>query len=215
MMAPEIDGSLAAKAAKAASSPPQATENIEVLRDDETLATSSIPIIVAPPCALPSEMHPALRGSSILTEDPDPMKRDSGLAPTSSATDLKSCSTTTNNSPSALTCTNSPRASATSLLNTPCEADNPDDVDKEGQIGVSNSKKTSKPASLRLDKHVGSDDDFSPLTTPIPTQGQLELKFMDQLSFSQRGSVLLEGKKAFDANGKGDAHSSERIGCVC
>ena len=44
------------------------------------------------------------------------------------------------------------------------------------------------------------EEEFSPITTLIPTDSLLDAEFLDQVSFSKRGSLMLSGKKAI--NGK-------------
>jgi hypothetical protein len=41
-----------------------------------------------------------------------------------------------------------------------------------------------------------SEETFTPIATPIPTDSLLDEELLDQLSFSKRGSMMLGGKKA-------------------
>ena len=47
-----------------------------------------------------------------------------------------------------------------------------------------------------------SEKEFSPITTPIPTDTLMDAEFLDQLSFSKRGSMMLGGKKAVNGQAR-------------
>lgn len=47
-------------------------------------------------------------------------------------------------------------------------------------------------------ENANTPDDFTPITTPIPTDNLFGENFMDGLSFSNRGSVMFGGKKAVE-----------------
>lgn len=50
--------------------------------------------------------------------------------------------------------------------------------------------------------------DFIPLAISILSESQKEMDFMDSLTFSNRGSVLLAGEKAVDVDGSSNATPS-------
>lgn len=49
------------------------------------------------------------------------------------------------------------------------------------------------------------EEDFSPITTPIPNETLLEDDFMQSMSFSKRGSMMLAGKKAINGQARTNA----------
>ncbi|RAL61471.1 hypothetical protein DID88_009400 [Monilinia fructigena] len=52
------------------------------------------------------------------------------------------------------------------------------------------------------------EEDFSPITTPIPSENILEDDFMQSMSFSKRGSMMLSGRKA--VNGQARINATRR-----
>ncbi|KAJ8058098.1 hypothetical protein OCU04_012957 [Sclerotinia nivalis] len=52
------------------------------------------------------------------------------------------------------------------------------------------------------------EEDFSPITTPIPNESILEEDFMQSMSFSKRGSMMLGGRKA--VNGQARTNATRR-----
>jgi hypothetical protein len=54
------------------------------------------------------------------------------------------------------------------------------------------------PTTPKSQKSIGEEEQFSPITTPIPSEGFGD-DFMN-LSFSKRGSVMLGGKKAVNGH---------------
>jgi hypothetical protein len=199
-MAPEKPGGLRKKIATTVQSS-TAKGGLKSLRYEETLpAKPPIPVTIVPPRAPPTDTHPALRRPPGSTEQQDMSKRDSGLAPTES-TAAREGSLTAGDESSLFSPTSSSLAHTNSAM-TPETPKSPNFTRSEssstvgrwrrGSIKVGNGPKTPQREGS---KAGGSDDDFSPITTPIPTEDQLELNFMDQISFSNRGSVLLSGKK--------------------
>ncbi|KAI9648720.1 hypothetical protein NHQ30_003360 [Ciborinia camelliae] len=49
------------------------------------------------------------------------------------------------------------------------------------------------------------EEDFSPITTPIPNETLLEEDFMQSMSFSKRGSMMLAGRKAVNGQARSNA----------
>jgi hypothetical protein len=199
-MALEKIGGLLTKIATTAQSS-VANGGLKSLRYEETLpAKPPIPVTIVPPRAPPTDTHPALRRPPSSTEQQDISKRDSGLAPTES-TAAREGSLTAGDENSLF----SPTSSSLAHTNSAMTPEIPESLDlnkrdssstlsrwRRGSIKKENYPKTPQ---RQGNKTRGSDDDFSPITTPIPTDGQLELNFMDKISFSNRGSVLLSGKK--------------------
>jgi hypothetical protein len=58
-------------------------------------------------------------------------------------------------------------------------------------------ERTELPDAPRIDSAT-TPDEFTPITTPIPTDNLFGENFMDGLSFSNRGSVMFGGKKAVE-----------------
>lgn len=176
-----------------------------------------IPVTVPPPRIPPTDTHPALREPALSLADEDSAKRDSGLAPMTS-TNMREGSVISIGSASkktvAITNTDA-TTTATATANTnnatlPSTAPATPVVAERSSSWSSNAtnklrktnggKKNASPDTPEsADNRTTSEDNFSPLMTPIPTDAQLELDFMDQVTFSNRGSVLLGGKKAVNA----------------
>lgn len=186
-------------ATSAQSSPPK--ECLKTLRYEETLpAKPPIPVTIIPPRAPPTDTHPALRRSTSGTKMQDISKRDSGLAPTES-TAAREGSLIAGDENSLFTPASSTLAHTNGVV-TPETPKTPNIPRSDGFSTASrwrraSIKKGSSPKTPQKEriKTSGSTEEFSPITMPIPTEGQLELNFMDQISFSNRGSVLLSGKK--------------------
>lgn len=197
-MAPEKLGSLRAKS-MATTHRARVDDGLKTLRYEETLpAKPPIPVTVAPPRAPPTDTHPALREIATRYEEQDPSKRDSGLAPTTSTVGREgSVNTADENS----------LASTLKMPVTPQIPKTPN-ITKSDSVGPVSRRKLKKdgrpktPSSRGSRRTYTSDDEFSPITTPIPSDNQLDLDFMDQISFSNRGSVLLGGKKAINGHAR-------------
>jgi len=177
-----------------------ANGSIKSLRYEETLpAKPPIPVTIVPPRAPPTDTHPALRRPPSNTEQQDISKRDSGLAPTES-TAAREGSLAAGDESSLFSPTSSSLVHTNSTM-TPEPPKSPNFTKSDSSSTVSrwrdSIKKADGPKTPQREgsKTGGSDDEFAPITTPIPTEDQLELNFMDQISFSHRGSVLLSGKK--------------------
>ncbi|KAI9746154.1 MAG: hypothetical protein M1818_000835 [Claussenomyces sp. TS43310] len=196
-MAPERAGSLRMKTASATTLL-HASESLRILRYEQTLsAGSSIPIVVAPPRIPTDETKLTIRGAPSAIEDHDPAKRDSGLARTSSSVAMEYGNSGDESLPPMVANASSSQASAVTMSSRRIHrADSSNDNCVTGELGIGQEETISKPAEFQTHIPVTSGREFSPITTPIPTEGQLDLDFMDQVTFSQRGSVLLRGKKA-------------------
>jgi hypothetical protein len=206
-MAPEEPASL-----KPTVTPPQrrADDDMISLRYEETLAAKPpIPVTVAPPRAPPSDTHPALRRPTSGLEENDASKRDSGLAPTTSSKVREgSVNTVDEHGLSASVTFNTSASKVRSAPQTPTQAHTqvPTTPKARKSRSVSSgslhrwrkhgSRKGSNPTTPLGNVRPTSPEDFSPITTPIPTDSLLEEDFLDNLSFSKRGSMMLGGKKA-------------------
>lgn len=185
------------------------TPSVQERREDEAFKTSRyeetvpakppIPITVAPPHGPPTDIHLALRSPLSTGAEEDASKRDSGLAPTEST---------------------GPREGSISVIDERNSIIAPanDTVDPypPNDLYVSDKKKSDdsttttvsswkKNADQRAATPKTPDNDFSPITTPIPSDNQLDLDFMSDMSFSKRGSVLLGGKRVVIGHTRGSS----------
>jgi hypothetical protein len=197
-MAPERPGSIRRNTRQ--SLVPGADEGLATLRDEETLPTRlSKPVTVPPPQALSPDTIPVVRTSSADTGQQDGSKRDSGLAPTESTGIREDLVVAGDEAGSTIP------ASGAVILVTPgtIKITKSDSLSIMGRwklgstkiVGRPKTPKTPKTPQSGRSKAMSSDGEFSPITTPIPSNSQLELDFMDQISFSKQGSVLLSGRK--------------------
>lgn len=205
-MAPDKLSSLRTKTVLAVQSP-RTDEGIKALRYEEILpARPPIPVTIAPPRSPPTDTHPALRRSTSDTDERDPRKRDSGLAPTeSTAAREGSLITGEESSLSAPANKHLADTSGSGRYEVPMTPKTPKTVRSDSTSTISRWRRGSckietVPGSPRSteSKSNGSEAEFSPITTPIPTKSELQLDFMDHIAFSKRGSVLLGGKKALN-----------------
>lgn len=208
-MTPEKSGSLRAKLMPSA----RAGDSMISLRYEETLAAKPpIPVTVAPPRAPPTDTHPALRRpANELREEEDDWKRDSGLAPTTTSSKAggEGSVTTVDESVSLSGLAPSPNNSAMKVQSAPQIPPRElptTKVKRGGSVGSGSAHRWRRPASSKgsepktppaLRKSTSAEQ-FSPITTLIPTESLLEENFLDKLSFSKRGSVMLGGKKAIN-----------------
>jgi hypothetical protein len=208
-MAPAKSGSLRVK--KIANlQEPRDDEGIMVLRYEETTpAKAPIPVTVAPPRAPPTDLHPALRRPVGGLQEEDEWKRDSGLAPTTSSKAREgSVNTVEENTPVVSMKLHSNSISESkSIPHTPTHVLSSTALAKSESTGSGSASRWRRPGSSRKGTNPEtpskkmkstSEDQFSPITTSIPTESLLEEDFLDKLSFSKRGSMMLGGKKAVD-----------------
>ena len=203
----------------------RADKGVIALRYEETSqAKSPIPITIAPPRSPPVEEHPAFRSNTPLPAkdiDEEEWKRDSGVANTTGTGRSSNRGTTEGGS---LKGTVEEReegqvgkgdrgyeevndgrmttvAEPSSPIRTPSRAQN----GKAETLGQPNGN-TSQADKLAeanggttvVSKGSDTPDEFSPITTDIPTENLFGENFMDGLSFSNRGSVMFGGKKAVE-----------------
>lgn len=210
-MKTEKSGSLRAKLM-----PPAlpASDSMISLRYEETVAAKPpIPVTVPPPRAPPTDTHPALRRPAHPMEDEDGWKRDSGLAPTTTSSNAREGSVNTideNSNATSLASTliavkvrSAPQTpTGPHYTTTSPKSDSIYSSTKSDSINSGTHKwrrPTSKAGNTKTPLAItktASVEDFSPITTPIPTDSLLEADFLDKLSFSKRGSMMLGGKKA-------------------
>jgi hypothetical protein len=217
-MAPQIiTSSLRTKSTRAISPNKRIENGLIALPYEDTLpARPPIPVTVAPPRAPPTDTHPALRGGPAVSsglEEKGESKRDSGLAPTTSsskvceglvkykykdAIDENVLGFSINFNSTIVT---SPRTFA----ETPAQVSTTPNTTKSESVHSSASKlrwkrpvlgKISLPKSPT--NRANTSEKFSLITTPIPTDSLLDEEFLDQLSFSKRGSMMLGGQKAVE-----------------
>lgn len=169
---------------------PHEFEEFKTLRYEETVAAKApIPVTVAPPRVPPTETHPALRSRPPTSINEDIYKRDSGLAPTESTGPREGSFMGVEEQSSIIATANGAASPHTpNTLQTPSLKKSDSSTTTTGSRWKKNSGKTESTPKT-------PDDEFSPLTTPIPSSTQLGLDFMNDISFSKRGSVLLGGKR--------------------
>ncbi|TVY56023.1 TBC domain-containing protein, partial [Lachnellula suecica] len=68
--------------------------------------------------------------------------------------------------------------------------------------GSKSSRKSGAPKTPTSPGKDGEEEQFSPITTAIPTDSLLDADFLNSLSFSNRGSVMLGGKKAINGHSR-------------
>lgn len=184
-------------------------DGIITLRYEETLpAKPPIPVTVAPPRAPPTDTHPALR--RVEEREEDKGKRDSGLAPTTSSK-AREGSEMGEKDDGALGFINF-GSSIPPTPQSPSTVPATPNIKKSESIGSGSMSRWRKPGSRKgsLPKTPPSnakmaspsEEEFSPITTPIPTDSLMDAEFLDQLSFSKRGSVMFGGKKAVNGQAR-------------
>lgn len=155
-------------------------------------------------------------------------KRDSGLAPTTTSSKQESDSVRTvdEGSASALgiglpisfNSTVSPATPPATMASSQGEVATGGQKEEPGLSATKLSKVDSKESRGRFSRPSSrsnstpetpnKQEEFAPLTTPIPTDSLLDEGFLDGLSFSKRGSIMFGGKKA--VNGQARAVAGRR-----
>lgn len=214
-MAPENPASLRTKS-MAASPQPRKVDALIALRYEEAVpAKPPIPVTVAPPREAPTELHPAFRRPLSSRGNNDDSKRDSGLAPTTSS---KAREESVNTAVEEEGC---PFGVAMNFNSTPEMASVPQSHTQTSSVPSTHKvvPKSESSGSLSRWKRPGSrkntppktppatgqtpDEILSPtITTSIPTDSLLDADFLDKISFSKRGSMMLAGKKAINGHAR-------------
>jgi hypothetical protein len=187
-------------------------DGIVTLRYEETTAAKPpIPVTVAPPRNPPSDTHPALRREGIGSEagEGEERKRDSGLAPTTSSKAREGSVNTSDGKEEGVLGgfkidfgSNIPANLRESAPATPKIRKSESVTSSGGSMSrwrKPGSRKGSLPKTPPAKMASPSEEEFSPITTPIPTDSLLDEEFLETLSFSKRGSMMLGGKKAVTA----------------
>ena len=213
-MAPSADTSPASSSLRTKSTgtttPKTRTDDgIITLRYEETIpAKPPIAVTVAPPRAPPTDTHPALR--RVEEREEDKGKRDSGLAPTTSSK-AREGSELDEKDDGALGFINfgssipptpqSPSTVPETPINKKSESIRSGSLSRWRTPG---SRKGSLPRTPPSNAKMASpsEEEFTPITTPIPTESLLDPEFLDQLSFSNRGSIMMGGKKAVNGQAR-------------
>lgn len=198
--------------------PKTRTENgiITLRYEDSIAAKPPIPVTIAPPRAPPTDTHPALRRPMSAVPEAkmveEERKRDSGLAPTTTSSKRGTGSVKTveesplgvvinfNSTPTAQPAV-SPIRSVTPEKETPASPTTPKTI-KRGSVG---SGIRWRPGSRKNSVSQAPDtpkEEFLPITTPIPTESLLDEGFLDGMSFSKRGSIMLGGKKGVNGHAR-------------
>ncbi|TVY38996.1 TBC domain-containing protein [Lachnellula occidentalis] len=191
---------------------------VAVRYEDSVAAKPPIAVIVAPPRAPPADTHPALRTLH------DERKRDSGLAPTTTSSstaregslyaalaEKNALAFTINfdSSPPPPIAFSEP-AQAYSPLKTPA---NTKIVKKSYSMSGSRwrrptskgSRKSGAPPKTPTSAGTDAEEQYSPITTTIPTDSLLDADFLTSISFSKRGSIMLGGKKGVNGHARPQA----------
>jgi hypothetical protein len=225
-MAPEVSPAQTGLRSKSTGTTPSNTridDGLITLRYEETTpAKPPIAVTVAPPRAPPTDTHPALRrnrgegaeGGGLGEKEGEERKRDSGLAPTTSSK-VREGSLNTSESKDkeegvlgfkiefASSIPASPRESVPETPKIKKSESVGSSVGSVGRWKKPGSRKGSLPKTPPSTKMTSpSEEDFTPITTPIPTDSLLDDEFLDRLSFSKRGSVMLSGKKAVNGQAR-------------
>lgn len=170
-------------------------------------AKPPIPVTVAPPRAPPTDLHPALRNRPRTGEDEN--KRDSGLASTKNTEGSVNSATVEENVLGFTINFNSTPTPAVSLSQTPARTPptTPKAVKKSYSMSGNRwrrpgSRKSTVAPKMPTSAGKGAEEEFSPITTAIPTDSLLDADFLDSLSFSKRGSIMLGGKKGVNGHSR-------------
>jgi hypothetical protein len=212
-MAPKRAGTLRSKSSTP--SPPRHSpirtlnNGLIALRYEETVAAKPpIAVTVPPPRAPPTDTHPALRTRSRAGQhERDDKKRDSGLAPTTSSKAREGSVHTLEDKDNVLGVTINFNSSFNSSQPAPKPVQTPPLAPTPAKLKKANSSASvtrwrvpsmkKSFATSRTPPSAGAsvEEEFSPITTPIPTDSLLDADFLNELSFSKRGSIMLGGKK--------------------
>jgi hypothetical protein len=194
------------------------TDNgIITVRYEEAIpAKPPIAVTVAPPARAPTDIHPALRRPKSGITETDESKRDSGLAPTTSSKAGEGSVTTVDEHILGVKIEfNSSFQSATTLQSpvpgTPTPQATRLDSTDSGSMSrwrKPGSRKSSTPKTPVTPPSKSTPEEFTPISTPIPTDSLIDEEFLESLSFSKRGSMMLGGKKAI--NGHARTHGGRR-----
>ena len=196
-------------------------DGLLTLRYEETTpAKPPIAVTIAPPRAPPTDTHPALRrerpeDQGVGDKEGEERKRDSGLAPTTSSKAREGSLNTGDGKEKDEGVlgrfkfdfgSSIPAGGPASVPSTPKVKKSASVKSSGGSMSrwrKPGSRKGSLPKTPPRRKMVGpSEEEFTPITTPIPTDSLIEAEFLDQMSFSKRGSMMLRGKKAVEGQAR-------------
>jgi len=209
--------SIIRRGSTATSSPTRARTRLVSLRyEDCTALQPPIPIIVAPPRAPLDAIHPALRARGSTMVDGDESKRDSGLATSMSSKAREESVAADGDSVSSflgvvINFDPPPQTSSTDLSQASAKAPTTITMSRSESAGAGGSGNLGKPSinPSATSPSTSTDTPFS-ITTSIPNESLLEEDFLEHLSFSKRGSMMLGGKKAV----KGHEHINSSRRCA-
>jgi hypothetical protein len=210
-------GSLRMKSVASPQQQARADNGIITLRYEEALpAKPPIAVTIPPPRAPPTDTHPALRRPKSGIEDTDTRKRDSGLAPTTSSKAREGSVNTVDDNvlgvkidfSSSMQSANPPQ---TPVPSTPKVAES--DSLASGSISRWRKPGSRKSSTPRTPTSKSTQEEFSPITTPIPTDSLIDEEFLEGITFSKRGSMMLDGKKAVNDHAR--AHGGRRYVLNC
>jgi hypothetical protein len=175
-------------------------------------AKGGLPVTILPLRSQATGAQADIRHKKRRPNEEDEGKRDSGLAPADATADQNESQipreenglhpSKSNASYHTITSANPQVAQASTMPigKTPFPTDTLDG----GGSGSSGKDVQATAAVSPGGESIGSEDGFSPITTPIPSTSELKLDFMADLGVSKRGSVLLAGEKAINKRSHGD-----------
>lgn len=210
--APERNGTLRGAAKpKSTTTTTRPEKGLIALRyEDSVPAKPPIAVTVAPPRAPPTDTHPALRIGPRAAHD-DEHKRDSGLASTKNTEGSVNSASVEENVLGFTINFNS--APSVSLAQTPTRTPpaSPKVIKKSYSMSGNRwrrpgSRKSTAAPKTPTCEEKSAEEEF--ITTAIPTDSLLDADFLDSLSFSKRGSIMLGGKKG--VNGHSRQHGGRR-----
>ncbi len=178
---------------------------IIALRYEEARAARPpIAVTVAPPRSPPTDTHPALRTTRPGLDDKENYKRDSGMAPTTSSKAREgSVTSAIDENPLGIKIefnSTIPGSTPESAVESPSTLQ---PIAKSDSMGSPNFGRWRNPVSRKdsmpKTPTTQPEEEFSPINTPIPTENLLEENFLKEMSFSKRGSMMLGGRKAVNA----------------
>ncbi len=204
--------------------PTRLDNGLLTLRYEEAApARPPIPVTVPPPRQPPVEEHPAFRRDFSALRGGDERKRDSGLAPTTASSRKGGRSERSFGvgegsimtveegdgvvaSPEELlgvridfdTSASPPKSSGSGTAKASTERAQP--IEKVESAGSGN--RLRKKRSLQQAPPKEEQQEFQPIETDIPTESLLSEDFLDKMTFSNRGSVMLGGKKVRPSSAK-------------
>lgn len=185
---------------------------IAAVNYEETVAGKPpIPVIRSPPRNPPEESHPALRNGLSAVEDA--WKRDSGLATTTSSKPRQDSfgGSTVEEKERELGLkidfdSNSTIANTNTSLSASLAGGDEGLRKSETKSSGLGSSRWKLPGKKSAPKNTDSvEEDYIPLTTPIPVESLMEEEALNSIQFTKRGSMLMLGSKVVAGHARPNA----------